>query len=110
MVCSLGSSRNFVQLHADGCYNIEAEIFLSEEHEGPLIYSLCSTHSLTMPPATITSRALRLKARTIEAAIRHLGNCIKIEKAATLALNQFQQRYTRVMINRDPLYALKRLV
>jgi len=56
-----------------------------------------------MPPATITSRSLRLKARTIEAAIRHLGICIEIEKAATLALNQFQQRYTRVMINRDPL-------
>jgi hypothetical protein len=42
-----------------------------------------------MPPATIISRALRVKARTIEAAIRHLGNCIKIENAATLALNQF---------------------
>jgi hypothetical protein len=56
-----------------------------------------------MPPAIITSRALRLKARTIEAAIRHLGICIEIEKAATLALNQFQQRYTRVMINRNPL-------
>jgi len=56
-----------------------------------------------MPPAIITSRALRVKARTIEAAIRHLGICIEIEKAATLALNQFQQRYTRVMIMNDPL-------
>jgi hypothetical protein len=51
----------------------------------------------------ITSRALRVNARTLEAAIRHLGNCIEIEKAATLALNQFQQRYTRVMIMNDPL-------
>jgi hypothetical protein len=56
-----------------------------------------------MPPAMITSRALRVKARFIEAAIRHLGICIEIEKAATLALNQFQQRYTRVMIMNDPL-------
>jgi hypothetical protein len=51
----------------------------------------------------ITSRALRVNARTLEAAIRHLGICIEIEKAATLALNQFQQRYTRVMIMNDPL-------
>jgi hypothetical protein len=56
-----------------------------------------------MPPAMITYRALRVKARTIEAAIRHLGICIEIEKAATLALNQFQQRYTPVMIMNDPL-------
>jgi hypothetical protein len=56
-----------------------------------------------MPPAIITSRAVRVKARTIEAAIRHLGICIEIEKAATLALNQFQQRYTPVMIMNDPL-------
>jgi len=56
-----------------------------------------------MPPAIITSRSLRVKARTIEAAIRHLGICIEIEKAATLALNQFQQRYTRVVIMNDPL-------
>jgi hypothetical protein len=55
-----------------------------------------------MPPAA-TARSLRVKARTIEAAIRHLEICIKIEVAATLALNQFQTRYTRVMINRDPL-------
>jgi hypothetical protein len=44
-----------------------------------------------------------MKARKIEAAIRHLGICIEVEIAATLALNQFQTRYTRVMINRDPL-------
>ena len=56
-----------------------------------------------MPPAIITSRAARVKARTIEAAIRHLGICIDIEQAATLALNQFQQRYTPVMIMNDPL-------
>ena len=56
-----------------------------------------------MPPAMITSRALRVKARTIEAANRHLGICIEIEQAATLALNQFQQRYTPVMIMNDPL-------
>ena len=55
-----------------------------------------------MPPAA-TARSLRVKARTIEAAIRHLEICIEIEVAATLALNQFQTRYTRVMINRDPL-------
>ncbi len=60
------------------------------------------THSI-MPPVSISSRALRIKARSIEAAIRHLGICIEIEKAATLALNQFQQRYTRVMIMNDPL-------
>jgi hypothetical protein len=57
-----------------------------------------------MPPAIITSQALRVKARTVEAAIRHLGICIEIEKEATLALNQFQQRYTRVMIMNDPLF------
>jgi len=56
-----------------------------------------------MPPAIIKSRAHRVKARKIEAAIRHLGMCIEIEKADTLALNQFQQRYTRVMINSDSL-------
>ena len=60
------------------------------------------THSL-MPPASISSRALRIKARSIEAAIRLLGICIEIEKAATLALNQFQQRYTQEMITIDPL-------
>ena len=60
-----------------------------------------------MPPAIITSRALRLKARTIEAAIRHLSTCIEIEKAATLALNQFQQRYSRIIIMNDPLLQAK---
>jgi hypothetical protein len=37
-----------------------------------------------MPPAIITSRAQRIKARTIEAAIRHLKICIEIEKKANL--------------------------
>jgi hypothetical protein len=60
-----------------------------------------------MPPAIITSRALRLKARTIEAAIRHLSTFIEIEKAATLALNQFQQRYSRIIIMNDPLLQAK---
>ena len=55
-----------------------------------------------MPPVT-TARSLRLKARTIEAAIRHLEICIEIEVAATLALNQFQTRYTLAMRNTDPL-------
>ena len=55
-----------------------------------------------MPPVT-TSRSLRLKARTIKAAIRHLEICIEIEVAATLALNQFQTRYTVAMRNTDPL-------
>jgi len=55
-----------------------------------------------MPPVT-TTRSLRSKARTIEAAIRHLEICIEIEVAATLALKQFQTRYTRAMINTDPL-------
>jgi len=35
--------------------------------------------------------------------IAHYDHCVLIEKAATLALNQFQQRYTRVMIMNDPL-------
>jgi hypothetical protein len=55
-----------------------------------------------MPPVT-TARSLRSKARTIEAAIRHLEICIEIQVAATLALNQFQTRYTLVMRNTDPL-------
>jgi hypothetical protein len=55
-----------------------------------------------MPPVT-TARSLRLKARTIEAAIRHLEICIEIEVTATLALNQFQTRYTLAMRNTDPL-------
>jgi hypothetical protein len=50
-----------------------------------------------------TARSLRVKSRAIEAAIRHLKICIEIEVAATLALNQFQTRYIRAMINRDPL-------
>jgi len=58
-----------------------------------------------MPPSSShnTARTLRVKSRAIEAAIRHLKICIEIEVAATLALNQFQTRYTRAMINRDPL-------
>ena len=57
-----------------------------------------------MPPvSTTTARSLRLKARTNEAAIRHLEICIEIEVAATLALNQFQTRYTLAMRNTDPL-------
>ena len=55
-----------------------------------------------MPPVT-TARSFRSKARTIEAAIRHLEICIEIEVAATLALNQFQTRYTLAMRNTDPL-------
>jgi len=60
-----------------------------------------------MPPVSTTTttsaRSLRSKARTIEAAIRHLEICIEIEVAATLALNQFQTRYTLAMRNNDPL-------
>ena len=61
-----------------------------------------------MPPVstittTTSARSLRLKARTIEAAIRHLEICIEIEVAATLALNQFRTRYTLAMRNTDPL-------
>jgi hypothetical protein len=55
-----------------------------------------------MPPVK-TARSLRSKARTIEAAIRHLEICIEIEVAATLALNQFQTRHTLAMRNTDPL-------
>jgi hypothetical protein len=43
-----------------------------------------------MPPAIITSRAQRIKARTIEAAIRHLKICIEIEKAANLMKGVFE--------------------
>ena len=35
--------------------------------------------------------------------IAHYDHCVLIEKAATLALNQFHQRYTTVMITNDPL-------
>jgi hypothetical protein len=61
-----------------------------------------------MPPVstittTTTARSLRIKARIIEAAIRHLEICIEIEVAATLALNRFQTRYTLAMRNTDPL-------
>jgi hypothetical protein len=35
--------------------------------------------------------------------IAHYDHCVLIEKAATLALNQFHQRYTPVMITNDPL-------
>jgi len=35
--------------------------------------------------------------------IAHYDHCVLIEKAATLALNQFQQRYTPVMITNDSL-------
>jgi hypothetical protein len=35
--------------------------------------------------------------------IAHYDQCVLIEIAATLALNQFQQRYTREMITNDPL-------
>jgi hypothetical protein len=35
--------------------------------------------------------------------IAHQDHCVLIEKAATLALNQFRQRYTDEMISYDPL-------
>ena len=35
--------------------------------------------------------------------IAYHDRCILIEIAATLALNQFRARYSRAMINRDPL-------
>jgi len=37
------------------------------------------------------------------AAIAYFNECVLIEIAATLALNQFQKKYTRVMINRSTL-------
>jgi len=54
-----------------------------------------------MPSTTFTN--VHFKLRTVEAANRHLEICIEIEVAATLALNQFQTKFTHAMINRDPL-------
>jgi hypothetical protein len=43
----------------------------------------------------------KLQSRMIK--IAHYDQCVLIEIAATLALNQFQKKYTRVMINRSTL-------
>jgi hypothetical protein len=43
----------------------------------------------------------KLQSRMIK--IAHYDQCVLIEIAATLALNQFQKKYTRIMINRSTL-------
>ena len=62
-----------------------------------------------MLPQQSTSRSLDFKARSIEAAIRHLETCIANEVAATLALNQFQIKYSLATILNDPILRIEEI-
>ncbi len=45
---------------------------------------------------------LEMKIEKRIAAVAYFNECVLIEIAATLALYQFQKKYTRAMINRNP--------
>ena len=58
---------------------------------------------MTLAEKTAYAEKLEMKLEKRIAAIAYFNECVSIEAAATLALNQFQTKYTRAMINRDPL-------
>ncbi len=62
-----------------------------------------STSSITLAEKTAYAEKLEELLRVKLIKIAHYDQCVLIENAATLALNQFQKRYTHVMITNDPL-------
>jgi len=65
--------------------------------------SLSTTLSMTDAEKEAYAEKLEEKLRVRMIKISHYDQCVLIEIAATLALNQFQKKYTRVMINRSTL-------
>jgi len=67
--------------------------------------SLSSTTTTSMTDAEKEAYAEKVeeKLRVRMIKIAHYDRCVLIEIAATLALNQFQKKYTRAMINRSTL-------
>ena len=64
---------------------------------------MTSLSSMTDAEKEIYAVELEMKLEKRIAAIAYYNECVLIEIAATLALNQFQKKYTRVMINRSTL-------
>jgi len=58
---------------------------------------------MSLAEKTAYAEKLEEKLRIKMIKISHYDQCVLIEIAATLALNQFQTKYTRVMINRSTL-------
>ena len=58
---------------------------------------------MSLDPKEAYAELLEEKLRIKMTKIAYYDRCVIIEIAATLALNQFQMKYTRAMINRDPL-------
>jgi hypothetical protein len=58
---------------------------------------------VTLAEKTAYAVELEMKLEKRLAAIAYFNECVLIEIAATLALNQFQKKYTRIMINRSTL-------
>ena len=73
---------------------------LSSSSSSPLS-PLLSSMSLAEKTAYAEKLEEMLRVKLIK--IAHYDQCVLIEKAATFALNQFQRRYTLVMIANDPL-------
>ncbi len=59
--------------------------------------------SMTDAEKEAYAEKLEEKLRVKMIKIAHYDRCVLIEIAATLALNQFQEKYTRAMINRSTL-------
>jgi hypothetical protein len=64
---------------------------------------MTSLSSMTDAEKTAYAEKLEEKLQSRMIKIAHYNRCVLIEIAATLALNQFQKKYTRVMINRSTL-------
>jgi len=64
---------------------------------------MTSLSSMTDAEKTAYAEKLEMKLEKRLAAIAYFNECVLIEIAATLALNQFQKKYTRVIINRSTL-------
>jgi hypothetical protein len=64
---------------------------------------MTSLSSMTDAEKTAYAEKLEMKLEKRLDAIAHFNECVLIEIAATLALNQFQKKYTRAMINRSTL-------
>ena len=64
---------------------------------------MTSLSTMSLAEKEIYAVELEMKLEKRLAAIAYFNECVLIEIAATLALNQFQKKYTRVMINRSTL-------
>ncbi len=91
---------NFLDIHP--CTFSDADSLL---HTLSLEWTLLSHLPHHLPPQCQKLEEM-LRVKLIK--IAHFDQCVLIEIAATLALNQFQQRYTQEMITIDPLLRIKR--